>query len=328
MSETAKEDIVDINTEPQIIETSTEDMEIEIVDDRPIEDRVPPRDEAVQAESGEALAEDADVDEDSEASGYSDRVQKRIKKLKYEFHEERRAKEQADRERLEAVDFAQRIFQENQNLRTTLAEGEGVLLEQTKGRAEADVARAKKEYKDAFESGDPDAITEAQMSLTNAQAAQIQADQYQPVYKNIPQPSQNTVPQKKVQPPVHKPTSLDIEWSERNPWFNRDSVMTGFALGVHEELVKTGTSPLETPEKYYRELDAEMQKRFPDKFGGGSTEEAPRNQTGNVVAPAQRSANSSRKVQLTSTQVALAKRIGITPEQYAAQMLKLEQDNG
>ena len=71
-----------------------------------------------------------------------------------------------------------------------------------------------------------------------------------------------------------------------------------------------------------------MQKRFPDKFGGGSTEEAPRNQTGNVVAPAQRSANSSRKVQLTSTQVALAKRIGITPEQYAAQMLKLEQDNG
>ena len=84
MSETAKEDIVDINTEPQIIETSTEDMEIEIVDDRPIEDRVPPRDEAVQAESGKALAEDADVDEDSEASGYSDRVQKRIKKLSRE----------------------------------------------------------------------------------------------------------------------------------------------------------------------------------------------------------------------------------------------------
>ena len=120
MSETAQEDVVDINTEPQVIETSTEDMEIEIVDDRPIEDRVPPRDDAVQEDSGEVLAEDADVDEDSEASGYSDRVQKRIKKLKYEFHEERRAKEQADRERLEAVDFAQRVFQENQNLRTCL----------------------------------------------------------------------------------------------------------------------------------------------------------------------------------------------------------------
>jgi len=327
MSETAKEEIIDINTEPQEVAIDVEEMEIEVVDDRPIEDRVPPRSSADESGSEGIAVEGEDDDEDSEASGYSERVQKRIKKLKYEFHEERRAKEQADRERFEAVEFAQKVFQENQNLRSTLAQGEGVLLEQTKGRAEADVARAKKEYKDAFESGDPDAITEAQVNLTNAQAAQIQADQYQPVYQNIPQPT-TQAPKKNVQRPVHKPTSLDIDWAERNPWFNRDSVMTGFALGVHEELVKSGTSPLETPEKYYRELDAEMQRRFPDKFGSGETEDAPRNQTGNVVAPAQRSANKSRKVQLTSTQVALAKRIGITPEQYAAQMLKLEQGNG
>ena len=317
MSETAKEEIVEINTEPQTISVSEEDMEIEVVDDRPMEDRVPPR-----AEEEPSLSDD---DTDDEAAEYSERVQKRIKKLKYDYHEERRAKESADREREEAVGFAQRVYEENQNLRNTLAQGEGVLLEQTKGRAEADVARAKKEYKDAFESGDPDAITEAQVNLTNAQAAQIQANQYEPVYQNMPAPQPQP---KKVQRPVHKPTSLDIEWAERNPWFNRDSVMTGFALGVHEDLVKSGTNPLETPEKYYRQLDAELQKRFPDKFDGGETEDAPRNQTGNVVAPAQRSASKSRKVQLTSTQVALAKRIGITPEQYAAQMLKLEQGNG
>ncbi len=317
MSETAQEDIVEINTEPQVVSASEDDMEIEVVDDRPIEDRVPPRAEAEPAPS--------DDETDDEAADYSERVQKRIKKLKYDYHEERRAKESADREREEAVGFAQRVFQENQNLRNTLAQGEGVLLEQTKGRAEADVARAKKEYKDAFESGDPDAITEAQINLTNAQAAQIQANQYEPVYQNIPAPQ---VPQKKVQPPVNKPTSLDIEWAEKNPWFNRDSVMTGFALGVHEDLVKSGTNPLETPERYYQQLDAELLKRFPDKFGGGSTEEAPRTQAGNVVAPAQRSANKSRKVQLTSTQVALAKRLGITPEQYAAQLLKQEQANG
>ena len=317
MSETAKEEIVEINTEPQTISVAEEDMEIEVVDDRPMEDRVPPRAEAEPSPS--------DDDSDDEAAEYSERVQKRIKKLKYDYHEERRAKESADRERDEAVGFAQRVYQENQNLRNTLAQGEGVLLEQTKGRAEADVARAKKEYKDAFESGDPDAITEAQVNLTNAQAAQIQANQYEPVYQNMPAPQ---VQPKKVQRPVHKPTSLDIEWAERNPWFNRDSVMTGFALGVHEDLVKSGTNPLETPEKYYRQLDAELHKRFPDKFDGGETEDAPRNQTGNVVAPAQRSANKSRKVQLTSTQVALAKRLGISPEQYAAQMLKLEQGNG
>jgi hypothetical protein len=314
MSETAQEDIVEINTEPQIVSASEEDMEIEVLDDRPMEDRVPPRAEAEPAPSDEG--------EDDEAADYSERVQKRIKKLKYDYHEERRAKDAADREREEAVGFAQKVFEENQKLRNTLAQGEGVLLEQTKGRAEAEVARAKKEYKDAFESGDPDAITEAQMSLTNAQAAAIQANQYEPVYQNIPAP---TVSQKKVERPINKPTNLDVEWAENNPWFNRDSVMTGFALGVHEELIKSGTNPLENPQEYYRQLDAELQKRFPDKFGGGSIEQAPRSQAGNVVAPAQRSANKSRKVQLTSTQVALAKRIGITPEQYAAQLLKLEQ---
>ena len=250
MSETAKEEIVEINTEPQTISVAEEDMEIEVVDDRPMEDRVPPRAEAEPAPS--------DDDSDDEAAEYSERVQKRIKKLKYDYHEERRAKESADRERDEAVGFAQRVYQENQNLRNTLAQGEGVLLEQTKGRAEADVARAKKEYKDAFESGDPDAITEAQVNLTNAQAAQIQANQYEPVYQNMPAPQ---VQPKKVQRPVHKPTSLDIEWAERNPWFNRDSVMTGFALGVHEDLVKSGTNPLETPEKYYRQLDAELHEK-------------------------------------------------------------------
>ena len=226
MSETAKEEIIDINTDPQEIVTDVEEMEIEVVDDRPIEDRVPPRSSADESGSEGIAVEGEDDDEDSEASGYSERVQKRIKKLKYEFHEERRAKEQADRERFEAVEFAQKVFQENQNLRSTLAQGEGVLLEQTKGRAEADVARAKKEYKDAFESGDPDAITEAQVNLTNAQAAQIQADQYQPVYQNIPQPT-TQAPKKNVERPVHKPTSLDIDWAERNPWFNRDSIMTG-----------------------------------------------------------------------------------------------------
>ena len=183
MSETAKEEIVEINTEPQTISVSEEDMEIEVVDDRPMEDRVPPR-----AEEEPSLSDD---DTDDEAAEYSERVQKRIKKLKYDYHEERRAKESADREREEAVGFAQRVYQENQNLRNTLAQGEGVLLEQTKGRAEADVARAKKEYKDAFESGDPDAITEAQVNLTNAQAAQIQANQYEPVYQNMPAPNLN-----------------------------------------------------------------------------------------------------------------------------------------
>lgn len=299
-------------------ETAADDgFEIEVIDDRPIEDRVPPRADPAETES----------EDEGEAAQYSERVQKRIKQLKYEYHEERRAKEEADRQREEAIAFAQQTFNDNQKLRESLAAGENVLMEQAKGRASAEVAAAKKAYTEAFNTGDPEAIADAQMGLTKAQAAEIQAEQYQPLYQNLPQQRPQLAPQENSRPKVHKPTRIDVEWSEKNPWFNKDDKMTAYAMGVHQDLVKNGVSPLDDPIEYYRQLDAEMLVRFPDKFGSGQ-EEAPRNQAGNVVAPAQRSASKSRKVQLTSTQVALAKRLGITPEQYAAQLLKQEQANG
>ena len=212
-------------------------------------------------------------------------------------------------------------------MRENLKAGENVLIEQAKGRASAEVAAAKRAYTEAFNTGDPEAIADAQMLLTKAQASEIQADQYQPLYQNLPQQRPQVAPKENSRPQVHKPTRIDVEWSEANPWFNKDDKMTAYAMGVHQDLVKNGVSPLDDPIEYYRQLDAEMLVRFPDKFGSGQ-EEAPRNQAGNVVAPAQRSASKSRKVQLTSTQVALAKRLGITPEQYAAQLLKQEQANG
>ena len=184
-------------------ETAADDgFEIEVVDDRPIEDRVPPR-----ADPAETVDED-----EGEAAQYSERVQKRIKQLKYEYHEERRAKEEADRQREEAIAFAQQTFNDNQRLRENLAAGENVLMEQAKGRASAEVAAAKKAYTEAFNTGDPEAIADAQMLLTKAQASEIQAEQYQPLYQNLPQQRPQVAPKENSRPVVHKPTRIDVEW--------------------------------------------------------------------------------------------------------------------
>jgi hypothetical protein len=122
-----------------------------------------------------------------------------------------------------------------------------------------------------------------------------------------------------------------MEWARKNPWFgpdkHNDSEMTALALGVHEKLQKSGVEV--GSEKYYAEIDAAVRKRFPEKFGDEDIEvKAPSRQTGSVVAPASRSVPTSRdKVRITASAAALAKRLGLTPEQYAAQVLK-ERSNG
>ena len=104
--------------------------------------------------------------------------------------------------------------------------------------------------------------------------------------------------------------------------------MTSLALGLHEKLVRSGIDP--TSYEYYRRIDGTMQKRFPEYFGDATLDEdqpAQRTKPSNVVAPATRS-TAPKKVRLTKTQVALAKKFGLTPEQYARETLKLENTNG
>jgi|DEB0MinimDraft_10_1074344.scaffolds.fasta_scaffold28661_2 hypothetical protein len=300
-------------------EAVSSDFELEIVDDTPEQDRVPRR----------AADAKPNIPDDNEVENYSEGVQKRIKQLKYEYHEERRAKEEAARLREEAVNYAQKVYEENQKLRATLKDGEGVLVEQAKGRAVAELNQAKREYKEAYESGDPDKLLDAQEKLNRAQAQQMQIEQYRPTYSQsvAETPAYQSQPQRvqqQEQVRVQKPDNKALAWAEENKWFNNDDEMTGYALGVHQSLVKEGINGNNNPDEYYRRIDASMRKRFPDKFDDGFTEEAPHRQAGSVVAPASRSAKKPRKVQLTSTQVSLAKRLGITPEQYAAQLLKKE----
>ena len=288
-------------------ELDNSDFEVDIVDDTPEEDK--PR----RAEDTEAQ-----IPEDDEIASYGENVQKRIKQLKFEYHEERRRKEEAARLQDEAVDYARKVYEENQKLRKTLEEGEGVLVQQAKSRVEAELERAKSAYKEAYETGDPDKLIEAQEKLNSLQNEKFRVESYKPK----PQEVQEEPVQLQQKPKVPEPDARTKAWASQNEWFGNDSEMTGYAFGVHESLVTQGINPQSQADEYYNRIDQSMRQRFPDKFGEQQVEAAPVRQAGSVVAPAGRSAKKPRRVQLTSTQVALAKRLGLSAEQYAAQLLK------
>ena len=284
-------------------------FEIEVVDDLPEEHKGRPR-------TSEEL-NSSEVDDD-ELKSYSDGVQKRIKKMTWEKKEEERRRLEAQNLQEEALRYAQQVKAENEQLRKTLSEGEGVLVNQAKGRVTAELDKAKSAFKVAYEAGDPDALLVAQEQLNVLQNEKVRYDNYKP------RPAQQKAPEPQYQAPAAQPRKPDqraMDWAQRNTWFEQDPEMTGYAYGLHEKLVKSGIDP--RSDQYYSEIDNAVRRVFPDKFGdeniGGY---APQRQTGNVVAPAARSGKRPRKVQLTSTQVSLAKRLGLSNEQYAAQLMK------
>ena len=285
------------------------DFESEVVDDTPEEDSDKPR----RAEGAEPNVPDED-----EVKSYSEGVQKRIKQLKFEYHEERRAKEEASRLQDEALRYAQQVKQENEKLLKQLDDGRNVLVDQAKGRVAAELEKAKSEAKAAYEIGDADAMIAANERLAKLAYEEERYKNYQPQQRQQPAP-QPQYQQQTPQPP--RPSERALEWAKRNDWFEKDSEMTGYAYGLHQKLVQNGVAP--DSEEYYSEIDTAVRRVFPDKFDDGSIEvSAPQRQAGNVVAPAARSGKKPRKIKLTSTQASLAKRLGLSNEQYAAQLMK------
>jgi len=285
-----------------------DDFEIEIVDDV-AEDEKPRRAEAAKEE---------DIPDEGDLEGYSEAVQKRIKKLTFEAKEAARQQAAAARERDEAANYAKSIYEQNRKLQDQLAQGQGVVVEQAKGRVESELNSAKAAYKSAYELGDADKMLDAQSKLIELQGRLTQLQNYRPAPR-----AQEPAPQPKpAAQPVVKLDDRQTKWMNNNKWYGENSEMTGFALGVHERLVRNGVDP--NSETYYTEIDSAVRKRFSDEFSDGAGDEvtpAPR-KAANVVAPAGRSAPSPRRIKLTSTQVALAKRLGLKPEQYAAQIMK------
>ena len=317
----------EVDLSPKEAEPKEVKVEAKVKDDDidlEIEDDTPPQDKGREPLPKEVVEE---LEKDS-LDDYSERVKQRMAQLKKVWHDERRAKEAADRERQEAIKFAQQIADENKKLKTTLSSGEETYIQTLKSALENQLNLAKRDYREAYDTGNTEQIIEAQQRMNDAQFKLTQANNYAPQYKNTLQEAEKEVYIPQSQPQAPKPDTKALAWQDKNDWFGKDEEMTSLALGVHEKLVRSGIDP--TSDEYYRRIDSTMQKRFPEYFGDATLDEekpAERTKPSTVVAPATRS-TAPKKVRLTKTQVALAKKFGLTPEQYARETLKLENANG
>jgi len=293
--------------EPEKVEE--EQADIEIVDDTPPQDRGrKPADEPPKEFS------------DDELETYNDSVKKRIKHFTKGYHDERRAKEAALREREEALKLAQNVVEENKKLKGSLSQGQTALLEQAKKVVENELQTAKSKYKAAYEMGDSEALAEAQSELT---AVTIKAERLHN-FKAPPLQEEKF----EVQTQTTQPPQLDRKaeaWKSENPWFGSDRRMTSYALAIHEELTQDERINPSSPE-YYRRIDSEMRNRFPDRFEGSSEEEASSPPKRSNVAPASRS-TATKKIVLTASQANIARRLGVSLEDYARQVEKTRKGN-
>ncbi len=297
-------------------EDEEEDFTVEIEDDTPAEDR-----------GKEPLPVDIvnSLETPEDGGEYSEEVVTKFKQYKKAWHDERREKERALREQEEALRVAQQILEENKRLRSTLATGEQVYISTAQEAAENEVAMAKKEYTEAYTMGDPEIIADAQLKLTNASLKFEKAKNFKPTI----QPEENDVqlPHKSQADNKQQPVDPKFAaWQRRNSnWFNKDEEMTEAAKGLHMKLFREYGTDYIGSDDYYDRIDKTIRKRFPEVFHSEapSDEQKSQKKPSTVVASAKRS-TAPRSVKLTATQAALAKKFKLTPEQYAREVLKLE----
>ena len=297
-------------------EKALDETEIEIVDDTPAD---------LKAKSKEANVEPVSDEEIEKLN--SARVIKRMQQLNRGLNYERDRASALEREKEEALRLAQIIVEENKKLKGSLNQGQQIMVEQAKKAAGIEVASAKRKFKEAYDSGDADALAEAQQELT---ASQIKFDKLTNFKPKALQEEETDVkiPQQQIEPPSVVKDTKALDWQKDNQWFGQDEEMTSFALGLHQKLVKQGIDP--RSDEYYEKINARVRQVFPDQFAEEEvTEDAeePRQKKANVVAPVSRSV-APKKVTLTQTQVALAKKLGVPLELYAKQIAEMRKQNG
>ena len=293
-----EEDYKEPEPEP---EPEVEDkVEVEVYDDTPKADR-----------NRKPSEPPADVT-DEELADYSEKVQQRIKHFSKGYHDERRAKEAAQREREELEQYAQRLIDENKELKGTVNKNQEALLEQAKRATESELEAAKQTYKEAYESGEADRVVEAQEALTNAKIRSDRLDNFE-----LPplQEEETTVQQPRVADPRAD------KWANDNPWFRENQEMRDVAMAIHQSLMRNNITP--QADNYYEEIDSRMRSFYPNYFNEGEIEEVEKPKPrSNVVAPAARS-TSPKKVRLSQSAQAIAKRLGVPLDEYAKQMAAL-----
>jgi hypothetical protein len=313
-------------TKGKPLEATADDVEIIIEDDTPPEDR------GREPLPTEVVKKLEVADEDNEELDPKAQIE-RIKQYKKVWNDERRAKEAAERERQAAFEALDRLNKENKQLKAQYSAGEKTYIETVQNAADTTLAMAKREYKEALESGESDRIVEAQAALSEATYKAQQAKQFKP---SALQEEENDVqiPQSQQQPKVDAKTQ---SWLDENPWYGAKKAMSSFAVGIHEELVDEYGPKVVGTDQYFKHIDKTMRKKFPEYFD--TMEEssqaepdlepqtAPKAKPSTVVAPATRS-TSSKQVRLKQSQMAIIKKFGLTPEVYAREQQKLEASNG
>ena len=303
---------VNVNGKDVNVTEHEDDVEIEVVDDTPEKDR-----------GRRPLDRDVEDPTEDEIETYTRGAQDRIKELTHARHDERRAKEALAREKQELERLAQQMLEENKRLKQYVSTGTEQYTQMAKTAADAELEKARRDYKAAQEAFDTDAILAAQEALLEAKMKVEQTKNFRPP----PLQTQETeVQPRQTEPQSVRPDEKTLRWQAKNQWFGSDGFeeVTSFALGLHQKLVNSGVNP--ATDEYFEQIDARVKSKFPEVFGG--TEDRPRNgdaprKPAAVAAPATRSSG-AKKIQLTTTQIALAKKFGLTPQQYAAQVAKLE----
>jgi hypothetical protein len=300
---------------------------VEVEDDTPAEDR-----------GRKPMAKPPEDPPDDELSSYDEKVQARIKKFTRGYHDERRAKEEALRERQAAEAFAKQVYEENKRLQQQLANGSQAFIEQSKTTADIELSSAKKAYRDAVEAGDIDAQADAQADIARAMMKVEKVQGMRPIEVEEKEDFKPAAPAQDDKP---KLTPRTQKWVEaNNDWWGVDDEMTMTAVGIDRKLQKEYGSDYVGTEEYFKTIDKTMRKRFPEHFESGQSyeddeeppqktsepaeEETPRRATkpASVVAPASRSTPPNR-VRLKASEAAIARRLGVPLEQYAKQVALL-----
>jgi uncharacterized protein (UPF0335 family) len=283
-------------------------IEIEIEDDRPEQDRVDPLPENVKEELY-----------DDEMTDYSAKVKKKLLQMKKLAHDERREKDAAMREQQEALAFAQQVIEENKRLKSHLNENEKSILQSVSKNVEMEMEQAKRSYREAYESGDTEKMLEAQQKLTDVALKQEKVKNFKPT----PLQTETPVVQTRQEAVTPRADPSAVAWQQENGWFGQDKLMTGMALALHEQLKDEGV--VLSSQEYYRRIDETMRQRFPEKFETDrqNQNEYSRTRPSTNVAPATRS-TAPKKIRLTQSQLAISKKLGLSPEQYAQAVLKME----
>lgn len=301
-------------------EKVSNEIELEIEDDTPEQDR------------GRKAAPAPKDPTDEELASYSDDVQQRIKRFTRGYHDERRAKESAERERQAAEDFARKVYEENRRLKEQLKSGSEVFIETSKSAAQNELDTAKRKLKEAFEAGDAEALATAQEEVSKATLKMDKAQTMRPIQM------QDEGEFKPARQEESKITPKTKRWVEKNnDWFGVDDEMTMLAMGLDKKLQRQYGADYIGTDEYFQEIDRTMRKRFPDYFRSHEDNDDPSQNSSDPaeddtprraskpstpVAPASRSTPPNR-VKLKASQVALARKLGITPEQYAKQVALL-----